>query len=155
MLLCPTMGVVCHSKLERFPVSSPISYILCLSSPPRHLLLLLPHSFPFSCLSFSFFSFLITSNLPFSSLPPLLPSTHTVSRSPFSLLEADAILSKKRLLPTTEMLRLNHRSLYKNGKLRLPWRSSGWESACQCRGYGFDPWSGKIPHTAGQLSPRT
>ena len=24
--------------------------------------------------------------------------------------------------------------------------------ACQCREHGFDPWSGKIPHTAKQLS---
>ena len=35
----------------------------------------------------------------------------------------------------------------------LPWWSSGWESVCQCRGNGFDPWSGKIPHAAGQMSP--
>ena len=26
------------------------------------------------------------------------------------------------------------------------------ESACQCRGHGFEPWSGKIPHAAEQLS---
>ena len=26
-------------------------------------------------------------------------------------------------------------------------------TACQCRGHGFDPWSGKIPHAAEQLSP--
>ncbi|KAJ8787545.1 hypothetical protein J1605_022860, partial [Eschrichtius robustus] len=35
----------------------------------------------------------------------------------------------------------------------LPWWRSGWESACQCREHGFDPWSGKIPHAAEQLSP--
>ena len=35
----------------------------------------------------------------------------------------------------------------------LPWWHSGWESACQCRGYGFQPWSGKIPHAAEQLGP--
>ena len=35
----------------------------------------------------------------------------------------------------------------------LPWWRSGWESACQCRGHGFDPWSGKIPHAAEQLGP--
>ena len=29
---------------------------------------------------------------------------------------------------------------------------SSKESACQCRRHGFDPWSGKIPHAAGQLS---
>ena len=28
-----------------------------------------------------------------------------------------------------------------------------WESACQCRGHGFEPWSGKIPHAAEQLGP--
>jgi len=36
--------------------------------------------------------------------------------------------------------------------MRLPWRSNGKESACQCRGHGFDPWSRKLPHAAGQLS---
>ena len=35
----------------------------------------------------------------------------------------------------------------------LPWWRSGWESACQCRGYGFKPWSGKIPHAAERLGP--
>ena len=35
----------------------------------------------------------------------------------------------------------------------LPWWRSGWESACQCRGHGFDPWSGRIPHAAEQLGP--
>ena len=29
---------------------------------------------------------------------------------------------------------------------------SSKESACQFRRHGFDPWSGKIPHAAGQLS---
>ena len=33
----------------------------------------------------------------------------------------------------------------------LPWWRSGWESACQCRGHGFEPWSGKIPHAAERL----
>ena len=35
----------------------------------------------------------------------------------------------------------------------LPWWSSGWESACQCRGHGFEPWSGKIPRAVEQLGP--
>ena len=35
----------------------------------------------------------------------------------------------------------------------LPWWCSGWESACQCRGQGFEPWSGKIPHAPEQLGP--
>ena len=34
----------------------------------------------------------------------------------------------------------------------LPWWRSGYESACQCRGRGFNPWSGKIPHADEQLS---
>ena len=34
----------------------------------------------------------------------------------------------------------------------LAWWSSGWESACQCWGCGFDPWSGKISHAMGQLN---
>ena len=35
----------------------------------------------------------------------------------------------------------------------LPWWRSGWESACQCKAHGFEPWSGKIPHAAEQLGP--
>ena len=41
----------------------------------------------------------------------------------------------------------------KNEQRGLPWWRSGWESACQCRGHGFEPWSGRIPHAAEQLSP--
>ena len=35
----------------------------------------------------------------------------------------------------------------------LPWWLSGYESACQRRGRGFEPWSGRIPQAAEQLSP--
>ena len=38
-------------------------------------------------------------------------------------------------------------------KLGLPWWRSGWESACRCRGHGFEPSSGKIPCAAEQLGP--
>ena len=41
----------------------------------------------------------------------------------------------------------------KNGAMGLPWWRSGWESACQCRGCRFEPWSGKIPRAAEQLGP--
>ena len=34
-------------------------------------------------------------------------------------------------------------------KLGLSWWSSGSESACQCRGYWFDPWFEKIPYAVG------
>ena len=37
----------------------------------------------------------------------------------------------------------------------LPWWLSVKESACQHRGHGFNPWPGKIPHAAEQLSPST
>ena len=40
-----------------------------------------------------------------------------------------------------------------NQDVGLPWWSSGWESACQCRGYRFDPWSRRILHPEGQVSP--
>ena len=41
----------------------------------------------------------------------------------------------------------------KTPNLGLPWWSSGWESACQCRRHRFNPWSRKIPHAPGQLAP--
>ena len=41
----------------------------------------------------------------------------------------------------------------KNVVIGRPWWRSGWESACQCREHGFEPWSGKIPHAAEQLGP--
>ena len=41
----------------------------------------------------------------------------------------------------------------KDYSIGLPWWRSGWESACQCRGHGFEPWSGKIPYAAEQLGP--
>ena len=53
-------------------------------------------------------------------------------------------------------VRMVWREWYKSSKIiscGLPWWRSGWESACQCRGHGFDPWSGKIPHAAEQLGP--
>ena len=34
------------------------------------------------------------------------------------------------------------------------WDFPGGESACQCRGYGLKPWSGKIPHATEQLRPQ-
>ena len=42
---------------------------------------------------------------------------------------------------------------YQENMWGLPWWRSGWESACQCRGHRFEPWSGKIPHAAEQLGP--
>ena len=36
----------------------------------------------------------------------------------------------------------------------LPWWSSGLESALQCRGHEFDPWSEKSSHAIELLGPR-
>ena len=47
----------------------------------------------------------------------------------------------------------HERLLESKEELGLPWWRSGWESACQCGGHGFEPWSGRIPRAAEQLSP--
>ena len=44
---------------------------------------------------------------------------------------------------------------YQDTEAGLPWWRSGEESACQCRGQGFEVWSGKISHAVEQLSPCT
>ena len=44
-------------------------------------------------------------------------------------------------------------TVIKNLPTGLPWWRSGWESACQCRERGFEPWSGGIPHAAERLGP--
>ena len=49
---------------------------------------------------------------------------------------------------------LKHVKIF-NGKVELYWYSSDGESACQCRGHGFNPWSRKIPHAVGQAGPHT
>ena len=49
-----------------------------------------------------------------------------------------------------------HQAVLNKSQLEgLTWWHSGQESACQCRGHRFNPYSGKIPHAVEQLSPRT
>ena len=60
------------------------------------------------------------------------------------VVKADHILSSSRL---------SYILMIKNKISGLPWWRSGWESACQCRGHGFEPWSGRIPHAAERLGP--
>ena len=43
--------------------------------------------------------------------------------------------------------------LFKKLWAGLPWWRSGWESACQCREYGFEPWPGRSPHATERLGP--
>ena len=35
----------------------------------------------------------------------------------------------------------------------VSWWLGGKESACQCRGHGFDPWSGNDPTCSGATEP--
>ena len=58
---------------------------------------------------------------------------------------------KKQKLSTKNSL--SSKTILQKWRWGLPWWCSGWESACQCRGHGFEPWSGKIPHAAKQLGP--
>ena len=41
----------------------------------------------------------------------------------------------------------------KKEKSGLPWWRSGWKSACQWRGRGFVPRSGRIPRAVERLGP--
>ena len=70
---------------------------------------------------------------------------------PLHLLQHCALLSH-----TAEFFRNTYKDTQMISSLQLgcpglPWWSSGWESACQSRGHGFDTWYGKIPHAPGQL----
>ena len=60
---------------------------------------------------------------------------------------------KKAIYRPTFLLNIDTKILNKKYQRGLPWWHSGWESACQCRGQGFKPWSGRFPHAAEQRSP--
>ena len=60
-------------------------------------------------------------------------------------------IHKSPKLKATKMF--NSKWMDKEIVLGLPWWLSGWKSACQCRGHGFEPRSGRIPHATGQLRP--
>ena len=73
------------------------------------------------------------------------------------LLYREWINNKVLLYSTENYWYIQYSVINHNGKeyekeyIGLPWWCSGWESACQCRGHGFEPWSGKIPHAVEQL----
>ena len=71
----------------------------------------------------------------------------------FKVLKKIVWISKKELQKGTTSHKSGWLSL-KSTQIGLPWWSSGWESACQCKGHGFDPCSGKIPHAMEQLCDR-
>ena len=58
-------------------------------------------------------------------------------------LSQDEIENINRPIKSTEI-----ETVIKNLPTGLPWWHSGWESACQCRGHGLEPWSGRILHAA-------
>ena len=60
----------------------------------------------------------------------------------------------KRFMAVNSRIQVNWKNYLKIHILRLAWWLSAKESACQCKCYGFDPWSGKIPHALEQLSPQ-
>ena len=86
----------------------------------------------------------------------------TINFMSFRLLITLVIYPKEMIRDTQRVFYnkdVNPSSIYKIWKLQkcqtmgLPWWRSGWESACQCRGRGFEPWSGRIPRVAEQLGP--
>ena len=86
-----------------------------------------------------------------SSVKYEVPSSRLRERIWLHKQELDSVSShlrdvRKWLSPPTPQF------VYKTGIGTSLWPCAQ-ESTCQCRGHGFDPWSGKIPHNAGQLSP--
>ena len=73
-------------------------------------------------------------------------------KSPSHVPSTVSLRDKGTGLYQEEILKL-YSTILRKGFLGLPWWCSGQESACQCRGHRFEPWSGKIPHAVEQLSP--
>ena len=75
-------------------------------------------------------------------------TTYSVYSFPFTLY--NGVPGFLLLGPPWWIFQWRHPS-HKKSVIGLPWWRSGWESACQCRRHGFEPWSGRIPHAAEQL----
>ena len=65
----------------------------------------------------------------------------TVMKSGPRLPQLEKALAQKRR-PNIAINQTTNQSIFKKKK----------KSACQRRGHGFEPWSGKIPHAVEQLS---
>ena len=66
---------------------------------------------------------------------------------------AECVNAKSSPTGWASVLRVSNRSESKAGDLGASLVAQWLRIACQCRGHGFEPWSGKIPHVAEQLSP--
>ena len=64
----------------------------------------------------------------------------------FPRLNQEEIKNINRPITSTEI-----ETVITNLPTGLPWWRSGWESTCRCRGRGFNPWPGGIPHATEQL----
>ena len=79
---------------------------------------------------------------------------HRINQANFLISKLNSeFLCSEWLSRRSERLVISLIFIFKKGRRGLPWWHSGWESACQCRGHGFEPWSGKIPRAAEQLGP--
>ena len=62
-------------------------------------------------------------------------------------------LSQGRGIPLNCFKRIKSYLYFKTITLGFPGGAVVENLPAQCRGHGFEPWSGKIPHAAEQLSP--
>ena len=86
----------------------------------------------------------------------LVPKTHIVHKESSTAVKIVYFFFPINVSIGKDKHKNNYMGFIKIGKIEirgLPWWRSGWESACQCRGHGFEPWSGKIPHAVEQLGP--
>ena len=68
------------------------------------------------------------------------------------MVDTGGSLSNTMSIPTPSLLACLHLRL-KKGILRTSLVAQWLKSACQYGEHRLDPWSGKIPHAAEQLSP--
>ena len=87
------------------------------------------------------------------SIESVTPSNHLILCRPLLLLPS--IFPSIRVFSNESalMLPVINRKFKKKLIEGLSWWLSGKESACQCKGHGFDPWSRRIPPSTEQLSP--
>ena len=99
-----------------------------------------------------------TTGKPGSALGPVCkkrPETQLSSCTSIILpdLSCSQLAAKSHWAPTVCCSLYQTPELLEGEAWGLPWRCSGWDSACRCRPHGLDSWSGKIARAAEQRSP--